>query len=174
MKLITRVGCILAMLALAGCLNQSRPVAAQQVLSDLIQPPATYDIASLQVPGFMKDMIEVSLHGTMQTLGYSHRREQPADIYIHAEFEQIDFDSEAMVEKDSMSEPTTMVEPKQFIARVNIEMRDQGGALIWQGSVQRLHSVGPGEYMHRGHAANNIAVSLIELISGDQEQPQAN
>ena len=173
MKHILRFGCVLILLALAGCLNQSRPVAAQQVLSDLIQPPATYELASLQVPGFMKDMVEVSLHGTMQSLGYSHRREQPADIYIHASFEQIDFDG-AMVEKDSMSEPTMMVEPKQFIARINIEMFDQGGELIWQGSVQRLHSVGPGEYMHRGHAANNIAVSLIELISGNQAQPQGN
>ncbi len=159
----------LMLLSLTGCLNQSRPVSAQQVLSNLVEPPATYDIVTVAVPVFMKDMVEVSLHGTMQTLGYDHRRENKADIYIHANYEQVDFVAEAATERDAMAESTSMVEPKQFIARINIVMRDESGDLLWEGSVQRLHSVGPGDYMHRGHAANTIATALIELIAGDQQ-----
>lgn len=155
-----------ALLFLTACLGRSNSVDAEQSLSNLMPPPASYDIKQVDVPNFMTDMIEVSLHAAMQTLGYTHRRVDPADLYIYASYEQVDFANNAPV-RDAMAESGSMVEPQQFIARVNIVVLDAMDEILWQGRVQRLHTVGPGEYMHRGHAANTIATALVELISGE-------
>lgn len=155
------------LVALLGCVNQSRFVDAEQTLSTLTEPPASYELEAVDVPGFMRDMIEVSLHAAMQTLGYSHRRQTQADLYISAEYEQIDVPNVGH-ERDSMAEAMSMTDPRQFVARVNIEIRDARGKPVWQGSVQRLHSVDPGDYMHRGHAANNIAQALVDLIESNK------
>ena len=166
-----RVFVMIVVLFLSGCVSQSGSVTANQDQCCLPPSPASYDIRSVQVPGFMQDMVEVSLHVTMQTLGYTHRRDDSPDLYISAVYQQLDV-SDDTEQNLSLSEPMPMVDEKQFVARVNIRIVKANGAEVWSGHVQRLHTVGPGGYMHRGHAANSIAQALVELIRTETGQTE--
>ena len=73
---------LVSMLLLGGCASQSS-VTANQETGRLRALPASDDIRSVEVPGFMQDMLEVSLHVTMQTLGYAHHA-MANRIYIQA------------------------------------------------------------------------------------------
>ncbi len=161
------MGILLILGLISGCVSQSGGIDAKETQCCLTKGDLSYDVANVDVPQFMVDMVEVSLHAAMQTLGYSHRRENPADLYIHAVYEQVDHEL-GTHEEPRLGERTMMVEPAQFVARINIEIKNGAGDTVWQGHVQRLHSVGPGEYMHRGHAANSIANALVELIAADR------
>ena len=165
---VRAVGLAIVLLLLTGCVNQSRSLDTEQTACCLPETPAIYKVTSLEVPSFMKDMVEVSLHLTMQTLGYTNRGQNEADLLVSASYEQTDF-ANNQKNDSAMLEASNVVDPKQFVAKINIQIKDTSGKIVWQGAVQRLHTVGPGEYTHRGNAANSIATSLVELISTPSE-----
>ncbi len=63
------------------------------------------------------------------------------------------------VPRDNFDERIATGGETRFIARIQIEMRDaRSGEMVWSGSLQRTHTVAPGDYMHTGRAS----VSLLE------------
>lgn len=157
---------LLAISIIAACTSHGGGVSATQTDCCLPDTPAVYDLGSIEVPGFMQDMVEVSLHMTMQTLGHTHRRSGEADLFVSAYYQQLNVEAENP-ERPAMAEATVSSETTQFLARINITIVNQLGQTIWQGHVQRAHDVGPGEYMHRGNAANYMAQALVDLINED-------
>ena len=61
----------------------------------------------------------------------------------------------------------------RFIARIVVEFRRSGDpGVIWQGSIQRLHSVRPGDYMHTGQASVALLAAFRDLLSTYPELPR--
>lgn len=59
------------------------------------------------------------------------------------------------------------VDEVRFVARVRIELLDAGSLQeIFSGSIQRLHTVSAGEYMHVGDASISFLQAFRELLSG--------
>ena len=55
----------------------------------------------------------------------------------------------------------------RFIAQVVIEMKDSvSGELLWSGSMQRIHNVYEGSYMHDAPARTAMRNAFLELFAG--------
>ena len=53
-----------------------------------------------------------------------------------------------------------------YIANIDITMRERaGGKEVWAGTISRIHSVQPGEYMHEGNARGAFLVTFRDLLS---------
>jgi hypothetical protein len=53
-----------------------------------------------------------------------------------------------------------------YIAAIDITIRERsGGKVVWGGTVSRLHSVQPGEYMHQGPATAAFLETFRDVLS---------
>ena len=53
----------------------------------------------------------------------------------------------------------------RFLAKVVVEVRANGEEqLYWRGSIQRLHTIRPGDYMHTGNASIALLEAFRELL----------
>ncbi len=61
----------------------------------------------------------------------------------------------------------------RYVARVRVNVFDgTSGDLVFSGSVQRIHDVDPGEYMHTGNASLAIFQAFTRLLSDFHVAPQ--
>jgi len=70
------------------------------------------------------------------------------------------------VEQDTYEERIDQGGEARFVARVVVEMRAAGAdEIVWQGSIQRIHSIRPGDYMHTGRASVALLEAFRDLLS---------
>lgn len=54
----------------------------------------------------------------------------------------------------------------RFMARVVVEIRgNESSEIVWSGSIQRLHTIRPGDYMHTGRASVALLEAFRRLLS---------
>lgn len=66
---------------------------------------------------------------------------------------------------DSFDEQMAQGGETRFVARIVAEVTASGGdTIVWRGSISRLHTVSPGEYMHTGRASVALLSAFRDML----------
>jgi hypothetical protein len=72
-------------------------------------------------------------------------------------------------ERDNFAEHLATGDAQRFVAKIMIEIRDNStNEVVWAGQIQRIHDVGPGEYMHTGKASIPLLDAFTQVLKGFQ------
>jgi hypothetical protein len=122
----------------------------------------TFTIAPVNIPAFLGPLMVSNLSVAFAGKGLQPVMED-ADLAITLRFEQIDLTQQIV--KDGFDESISPGGEVRFIAKMIVEVRKTGSdGIMWSGSIQRTHTVSPGEYMHTGKASIALLDAFNELL----------
>ncbi|MFT7044699.1 MAG: hypothetical protein ACJAW7_003478 [Candidatus Azotimanducaceae bacterium] len=91
----------------------------------------------------------------------------PADLTVELSYEQENLSPDS--ERDNFAEHLAAGDAQRFVAKIMIEIRDNSKSeLVWAGQIQRIHDVGPGEYMHTGKASTPLLDAFTQVLEDFQ------
>jgi hypothetical protein len=122
-----------------------------------------YSLKTQDMPLFLSDYVANEFDIAIQEKGLS-RNDQMNDLKIVLRYNHVNLfpaqqDIDPFVRRGSSSIELN------YIATLEVEMYESSTAeLVWAGSVSRIHSVVPGEYMHEERARAEFQVAFRKLL----------
>ncbi len=155
---------VLLIAGLTSCVGSSGAISTRLTLCC----PGDYDnyrdysLQTAEMPGFLSNYVVAEFDaaltekGLIRNDGNARQVESglngSADLQITLRYNQVNLNTE-QEEIDPFVTNESLLTELSYIAAIDIEMRETAsGELVWAGSVSRLHSVVPGEYMHQDMA----------------------
>lgn len=124
----------------------------------------TYAIEAIGLPIFLRDYVVAEFDGAFQEHGMA-RNDARSDIVVNLNYRHVNLNPEQQA-IDPFIRMESMNMELDYIANIDITMRERtGGKVIWAGTVSRIHSVQPGEYMHEGGARSAFLATFRDLLS---------
>jgi hypothetical protein len=125
----------------------------------------SYDVEFVDVPGFIRPVIESALHAALAAQGLSRADADP-DVHMVSTFFLIDR-STPPDEGDPFGEPVSSGSLNRFVAHLEVDAVDaRSNALLWTGSMYRAHAIRGGETFHDQRAELIIRQAFDELFVG--------
>jgi uncharacterized protein YoaH (UPF0181 family) len=91
----------------------------------------------------------------------------PADLTVELSYEQENLSVDS--DRDHFAERLATGDALRFVAKIMIEIRDNStNEIVWAGQIQRIHDVGPGEYMHTGKASMPLLTAFTQVLEDFQ------
>jgi hypothetical protein len=153
---------LLISLILAGCASTNSGVGASSSVCCPGIEYQTFTVSTQSVPGFLEPLLKSNLSTVLSIKGLQPV-EQGADLEVTIGYEQDDLAIAAP--RDDFDERVSEGGDVRYIARIVVTMTDTSGEKLFEGSVQRIHEVSPGEYMHTGRASAAIYAAFEEMLS---------
>jgi len=151
---------LLICLVLTGCAAGGDSISAGVTQCCPDADASTYQLVTENLPAFLAPIVINNVHAALAAAGY--QQVDAGELVVTVRYEQ---DNLAMNTRLSgMDERVSEGGDVRYVARVVIELRDRAGELRFQGAIDRLHEVSPGEYMHTGRASLAIFDALTELF----------
>lgn len=153
---------LFALALLAGCNadNTRIDTAVTQCCEDAEYE--TFHVIAEDIPAFLGPLMVSNFSVAFANAGMQPVLEN-GDLEVTLRYEQTDLEPE--VEHDDFDERIATGDAMRFIARIAIEARDaETGELVWAGHIQRLHDVGPGDYMHTGVASIAVYEAFTKVL----------
>lgn len=156
--------CATGLLALAACGTQ--PTIATDVTyccEAVAGDVATFRVEFEDTPEFLKPMLRDEASVVLGSKGLAYTEGDAHAIlvmtYVDKTVEQDGEDLDAW----ERSAPAGGV---RFVAQVKVELRNSvTSELIWAGSMQRIHNVYEGSYMHEAPARAAIRTAFMEMFA---------
>jgi hypothetical protein len=124
----------------------------------------SYAIEDAGVPIFMRDYLITEFDTAFQELGMA-RNDGSGDIIVNLNYRHVNLDVEQQ-DVDPLMRVESMTVELRYIANIDISMRERaGGKVVWEGTISRIHSVQPGEYMHEEGASSAFLATFRDLLS---------
>jgi hypothetical protein len=123
----------------------------------------TYRVEFADTPEFLKPMLRDEVSIILATHGLDYTEGDAESILL------MTFVNKTLERGDDV-EAWERIAPAggvRFIAQVVIELKDSvTGELIWSGSMQRIHNVYEGSYMHDVPARTAMRTAFLEIFTG--------
>ena len=158
--------CSILFFMLAACTTNTSGIGAA-VIECCDKVPAgkyiSFDVEAVDMPAFLSPLMVSNF-----SVAFANHGLQPmataGDLHVQLKYDQSNLlDS---VDHDDFGDHIAPGGDVRFIARVTVNIYDgQSRELVWSGSLQRLHDVSPGEYMHTGNASVALLQSFSELLA---------
>ena len=124
----------------------------------------SYAIEDAGVPIFMRDYVVTEFDTAFQELGMT-RNDGSGDIIVNLNYRHVNLDAQQQ-DVDPLMRVESMTVELRYIANIDITMRERaGGKIVWAGTISRIHSVQPGEYMHQEGASTAFLATFRDLLS---------
>ena len=150
---------------LMGCAGQGHQITTELVscCTTARDQVSSFHIEAAELPGFLIPYFRDELAAVLRAKGLEDRA-TAADAIVRLTYHQIDLDKPPPP-RDPLGEHQDVEIPHRFIGRVDVEMRDAGGEVLWAGHLSRMHGVTMGQYMHE-RARAEIRAGFEELFEG--------
>lgn len=135
----------------------------------------SYEINPEFLPAFLGPVLVSNFAVALAEKGYEPVVEGgDAVVTLRLVKEQISTAASEDASEDAFAEQINESGETRFIARIVVEIRAKGEPDIqWQGSIQRLHTIRAGDYMHMGPASGAFLEAFRELLA-NYPKPEAN
>ena len=151
---------LLICLVLTGCAVGGNSVSAGATQCCPDADASTYHLVTENLPAFLAPIVVNNVHAALAAAGY--QQVEAGELLVTVRYEQ---DNLAMNTRLSgMDERVSEGGDVRYVARIVIELRDDAGEVKFQGAIDRLHEVSPGEYMHTGRASLAIFDALTDMF----------
>lgn len=122
----------------------------------------TFVVMAEEIPAFLGPLMVSNF-----SVALSHHGLQPVvsepDLVVTLRYVQNNLTRHR--QRDDFEERISTGDSERFAARVAIEFRDAiTKDVVWSGHIERIHDVGPGEWMHTGRASVAIYDSFVEIL----------
>jgi len=166
MSRIFRTGALLSFVILMATGCSGLPTIAADV-TYCCHPAAddvrTYRVEFEDTPEFLKPMLRDEASIVLSSHGLDYTEGDAESILL------MSFVNKTL-ERGDDQEAWERIAPGggvRFIAQVVIEMKDSvTGELIWSGTMQRIHNVYEGSYMHDAPARTAMRNAFVEMFTG--------
>ena len=129
-----------------------------------------YSLETRDMPLFLRDYVANEFDIAIQEKGLS-RNDQLNDLKIVLRYNHVNLFPAQQDIDPFMRRGSSSVE-LNYIATLEVEMYETSTAeLVWAGSVSRIHSVVPGEYMHEERAGTEFQAAFRKLLKGYPSPP---
>jgi len=162
-KIHTAIIAALVMLTATAC--SGLPTIAADVTyccHPIVDDVSTYRVEVGDTPEFLKPMLRDEASIVLETRGLEYT-EGDADAILLMSFVN------KTLERGEDQESWERIAPGggvRFIAQVVIELKHSvSGELIWAGSMQRIHNVYEGSYMHDAPARTAMRNAFLEMFA---------
>ena len=163
--------CVVAVLILAGCTSVNRGITIGAGGESSLAGVRTFEVKAVNMPAFLGPIVASNFSVAMAERGFQPVGEN-GDAIVILKFEQEDIDQERR--RDDFDERIDQGGDIRFIARVVVDLTVKStDSTIRLGSLQRMHTVRPGDYMHTG----NASIALLESFRGmllDIQMPEVD
>lgn len=155
-------GLLIGLLGLVGCATDNLGVIAETGLVGSVPDFRSFEVQADQLPAFLGPIIVSNFSVAMAERGL-----QPlvsgGDAKVTLSYVQED--KRAIPANDAFEGRIDQGGEARFVARILVEVRAvDGGPVLWSGSIARLHSIRPGDYMHTGTASVAFLEAFRELL----------
>ncbi len=157
---------VVVAMILAGCatVNQGITVGAGDEAS--LKSVRTFEVSAVDMPAFLGPIIASNFSVAMAERGFQPVGEN-GDAVVILKFEQDDIAQER--HRDDFDERIQEGGDLRFIARIVVDLTvKKTASTIRLGSLQRIHTVSHGDYMHTGNASSAFLESFREMLSDVQ------
>ncbi|MDX1492239.1 MAG: DUF4136 domain-containing protein [Pseudohongiellaceae bacterium] len=128
---------------------------------------AAYDsfaVETIELPVFLRGYVSEAFTQAFSERGMT-LNENASDLIVKLSYRHVSLDADQQ-EIDPFMRMESMNVELHYIANIDIEMRErQGGEVVWGGTISRIHSVQPGEYMHEGPATDAFLQTFRDLLT---------
>ncbi len=146
---------------LTGCVSSNGEIGAS-VETCCPKPAAdTFSIETVKVPKFLETLMITNLSSVLSANGLQPL-ERNAALKVTVSYEQDELPIASRF--SNFDERVSEGGDVRFVARIIVEVRDEAGQLVFDGSIDRIHEVSPGEYMHTGPASIAIHDAFQALL----------
>jgi hypothetical protein len=160
---VKKVVLLAFLLVLNACATNSSGIGGNVTHCCADADDVTFTVVPENIPVFLGPLMVSNLSVAFAGKGLQPVMED-ADLAITLRFEQIDLTQENA--KDDFDEHISPGGEVRFIAKMIVEVRKTNkDKIMWSGSIQRTHTVSPGEYMHTGNASIALLDAFSELLS---------
>ena len=132
-------------------------------------PPtfSTFEMDPESLPAFLGPVLISNFAVALAEHGYEPVVNN-GDVVITLRLHQEQLGQEPTKQRGSVDDFAEQIDTSgetRFIARIVVEVRSKGEpGLLWTGSIQRLHTIRAGDYMHMGPASNAFLQAFRELL----------
>lgn len=161
--MFTKNSFLLLVLLISACATGPRGIDVKT--GSYAVPPEieSFSVITDQLPGFLTPMVVSSFGSALAEKGLQ-QVSAGGDAVVTLRLEQQTF-SQGRVQ-DDFEERVEGGDETRFMAEIVVEFREAGqNAIFWQGSVQRLHSAKPGDYMHGGPAVKALVEAFRVMLA---------
>lgn len=162
--MIRKICTVIALLALSACASTSRGIDVADGERFTPMTLKSFHVVADQLPAFLGPVIVSNFSVAMAEHGMQPVSED-GDAVATLRLEQIQWNENRT--RDDFDESVEESGETRFMARIIVELRAANDdKILWQGSIQRLHTVRPGDYMHTGRASVSFLEAFRELLQG--------
>ena len=163
MRKLAILSMLLPLLMLSGCATNYLGISVTQPESASQPVFESFEVYAEELPAFLGPILVSNFSVAMAERGL-----QPVvkdgDAVVTLRYVQETLRRE--VEQENYEERIDQGGEARFVARVVVEIRAAGAdEIVWQGSIQRIHSIRPGDYMHTGRASVALLEAFRDLLS---------
>jgi hypothetical protein len=124
----------------------------------------SYGIEAVTLPLFLRDYAVAQFDTAFQEKGLA-RNDQRSELIVNLAYRHVNLNPDQQT-IDPFIRMESMNVELDYIAAIDITIRERsGGKVVWGGTVSRLHSVQPGEYMHQGAATAAFLETFRDVLS---------
>ncbi len=130
----------------------------------------SYGVEASGLPVFLRDYVTAEFDKAFQELGLV-RNDANSDLIVNLNYRHVSLDPDQQ-DIDPFTRMESMNLELHYIANIDILMSERrGGKEVWGGTISRVHTVQPGEYMHQEYASSAFLDTFRDLLT---EYPQSN
>lgn len=156
------------LLLLASCVSNPSGVSSTTMACCPDSSYRTFELQTRHIPLFLESLVASNLSTALAIKGLQPV-DQGGELIARVSYEQEDLPIAARF--DDFDERVSEGGDVRFIAKIVVEFIDkETSEIVFRGSIQRIHEVSPGEYMHTGRASLAIFDAFSELLE-DYPQP---
>ncbi len=123
----------------------------------------SFTVEAVDIPAFLGPLMVSNFSVAFASHGLQPVQDN-GDLKVMLRYEQIDLSQS--IEHDDFDERMEGGGEVRFIAKMVVDMQDPAsGQTVWSGSIQRIHDVSPGEYMHTGRASLALLDAFTALLA---------
>lgn len=123
-----------------------------------------YSIQTADLPHFLEGYVVEEFDKAFQEKGLE-RNDRVNDLKVSLRYRHVNLRPEQQEIDPFIRQENINVE-LSYIATVIIEMRETAtDKLVWEGRIQRIHRVSPGEYMHEDPARGAFLMAFREVLA---------
>ena len=144
-------GALFVMLVLTGCAADYPGIGVTPGAGAAPPELRSFTVLAEDMPAFLGPIVVSNFSVAMAERGLQPVSDNGAAVVT------LRFEQEGMApgsSRDGFAERIDQGGDTRFLAIIRVEVRRTGeDAILWQGSIQRMHSIRPGDYMHTGPAS---------------------
>jgi hypothetical protein len=134
---------------------------------------ASYGVEAVELPIFLRNYVVEEFDTAFQERGLT-RNDERSDLIVTLSYRHVNLDPEQQ-DIDPFARMETANAELRYIANIDISMRERaGGRVVWGGTISRIHTVSPGEYMHQDYARPAFLETFRDLLSNYPGREAAN